>query len=75
MYFRSFKSQAVGEAILTTSDVLGSFDSTDNVEVKVPEFLNVVVDEADIEEVSENDWPLLHYISGYCSHQVMKKTQ
>ncbi|KAF2901269.1 hypothetical protein ILUMI_04917 [Ignelater luminosus] len=34
---------------------------------------NCMVDEDDIDEISDTMWPLLTYIGGYCSHQITKK--
>ena len=70
------KSQKVGNIKITKSDVF--YSDTDISEVsnaKYPSELNVVVDDDDIQELTEDVWPILHYIGGYCAYSVIKKTK
>ncbi|KAF2889763.1 hypothetical protein ILUMI_16410, partial [Ignelater luminosus] len=70
-------SHNFGEIIFDVNCVGGASlpSQEENAECNVADILanNCMVDEDDLDEISDTMWPLLTYIGGYCSHQITKK--
>ncbi|KAF2903423.1 hypothetical protein ILUMI_02763 [Ignelater luminosus] len=70
-------SHNFGEIIFDVNCVDGASlpSQKENAECNVADILanNCMVDEDDLDEISDTMWPLLTYIGGYCSHQITKK--
>ncbi|KAF2890187.1 hypothetical protein ILUMI_15986, partial [Ignelater luminosus] len=70
-------SHNFGEIIFDVNCVDGASlpSQEENAECNVADILanNCMVDEDDLDEISDAMWPLLTYIGGYCSHQITKK--
>ncbi|KAF2902953.1 hypothetical protein ILUMI_03238 [Ignelater luminosus] len=70
-------SHNFGEIIFDVNCVDGASlpSQEENAECNVADILanNCMVDEDDLDEISDTMWPLLTYIGGYCSHQITKK--